>query len=481
LPENWWVVLLVVGEWCFRLLMVSIVLLRRNARSETSLTWITVILALPLIGTALFLTFGLTRLGRRRVRRYREIIARVEHPDNRVRHETASMRHDMSRSDRQLAQLAESLGASPAIGGNSLALMGETDDVIDRIIADVDAATDHCHLLFYIYLPDETGQRLARHLIDAAQRGVTCRLLVDGLGSRSFLRSRLRRKLRAGGVQVAEALPVNPVRLLLSRIDLRNHRKIVVVDGAVGYTGSQNIANADFAPKARYAPWVDAMVRIHGPAVRDLQILFVEDWFLDTNESLEHLLRVSPPIHPDGVPVQVYATGPTKSAEAMRTLVQASIQMAREELVLTTPYFVPDEALTSALCTAARRGTEVTLILPERNDSTLVALASRAYYGSLLEAGVRIRKFRNGLLHAKTLTIDRHIAIITSANIDRRSFDINFEAGVVVYDSDFASELRFLQSHYMEQSVPVRAKEWANRHFMNRVAENGAALLSPLL
>jgi len=480
-PENWWVILLVAGEWIFRLIMVCVVLLRANARSGSSLTWIAVILALPLIGGMLFLTFGLTRLGRRRIRRYRDIVARVEHRDNRPPPDLAAAPTTMNRDDRHLAQLAESLGAAAAVGGNLLHLMGETDDVIDRMIADIDAAQDHCHLLFYIYLADATGTRLAERLIAAAKRGVKCRLLVDGLGSRAFLRSRLRRQLQKGGVHVAEALPVSPLRLILARIDLRNHRKIVVVDGHIGYAGSQNIANADFAPKARYAPWVDAMVRIDGPAVRDLQVLFVEDWFLDTNEPLESLVRVRPTAHPDGVPVQVYATGPTKPAETMRTHVQAAIQMAREELVLTTPYFVPDEALVSAMATGARRGTRVTLIVPQRNDSRLVALASRAYYGPLLEAGVRIMEFRGGLLHAKTLTIDRHIAMVTSANIDRRSFDINFEAGIVVYDSDFASELRFLQSHYMEQSVPVSPRIYAARPALTRIKENGAAMVAPLL
>jgi cardiolipin synthase len=481
MDENERVLLLVVGEWILRLGTVALVLLRRNARSASSLTWIVVILALPLFGPLLFLAFGFTRLPRSRIRRYRELVARIEKPELKAAHQLAARAGQLSRDDRSLALLAESLGASPVVGGNAIELMGDTDVVIARMAADIDAAREHCHLLFYIYLDDDSGTRIADALIAAAARGVTCRLLVDAIGSRPFLRSALCRRLRAGGVRVAAALPVNPVRALFSRIDLRNHRKIMVIDRYIGYTGSQNIANADFAPKASYAPWVDAMVRISGPAVHDLQTLFVEDWFLDTHEALDALLGQLPPPHADGVAVQVFAAGPTRPADMMRMLVQAATQMARHELVLTTPYFVPDEALVAALATSARCGTRVTLIVPERNDSRLVALASRSYYGTLLEAGVRILEFRDGLLHAKTLTVDGHVAMMTSANIDRRSLDINFEAGIVVYDSDFARQLRDLQGRYMQSSNAVDARSWGRRPVITRLSENGAALLAPLL
>lgn len=377
--------------------------------------------------------------------------------------------------------MAESFGASPVLSGNQLLLMGDTDVVIQRMAEDIDEAREHCHLLVYIYLDDHSGRRIADALMRAARRGVTCRLLLDSLGSRSFLRSDTCRRLRAAGVHVVEAMPANLLRALFSRIDVRNHRKLMIVDGRIGYTGSQNIANADFAPKRRYAPWVDAMVRMEGPVVRELQTLFVEDWYLDTNESLAPLLAYTPPSRDHGSAVQVYATGPLLPPGATRTLLQAAMQMAREELVLTTPYFVPDESLVTSLATGARRGTVIRLIVPKRNDSLLVSLASRAYYTSLLEAGVEIVEFQNGLLHAKTLTIDRKLAIVTSANVDRRSFDLNFEAGIVVYDSDFASQLRFLQTSYIEQSIPVDPRRWSRRSLHTRLFENSAALLAPLL
>ena len=197
-----------------------------------------------------------------------------------------------------------SAAASDVVGGNQLELKADAEHFLKPLCADIAAATRHVHLLTYIYLTDKTGQTVADALIAAAKRGVTCRLLVDSLGSRDFLRSDLCRKLRDGGVQVVEALPARLVRILLSRIDLRNHRKIVVIDNRVGYVGSQNIADPSFAPKAKYAPWIDCMVRMEGPAVHDLQLLFLEDWYMDTEELEEGLLEEVPHVKPDGADVQ---------------------------------------------------------------------------------------------------------------------------------------------------------------------------------
>jgi cardiolipin synthase len=269
--------------------------------------------------------------------------------------------------------------------------------------------------------------------------------------------------------------------MLLARIDLRNHRKIVVIDGAIGYCGSTNIADAAFAIKPKFAPWVDASVRIHGPVAWDLQMLFVEDWFLGTEESLDEMLHYQPLAQPDGVPGQLIGTGPSSYNEALRQLIQSAFHMARQELIMTTPYFVPDEATLSALCTAARRGVQTILVLPARNDSPLVAAASRSQYAMLLDAGVEIHEFQRGLLHAKTMTIDRNLAMIGSANLDRRSFELNLEVSLMVYDQDFASQLRFLQRGYMDASRPVDRAAWNRRPWPTQLVQNAAGTLGPLL
>jgi cardiolipin synthase len=287
--------------------------------------------------------------------------------------------------------------------------------------------------------------------------------------------------LREGGVKVIGALPAHLLRAAFARIDLRNHRKIAVIDGVIGYTGSQNIADASFAPKPRFAPWVDCMLRIEGPVVWDLQTIFVCDWFLDSGEPLEDLLTKDTGDVDDGVTLQILPTGPAYDNEALEQLSLSAFHHAREELILTTPYFVPGESEVSSLCTAAKRGVRVALVLPARNDSLLVGAVSRSHYGQLVAAGVHVYEYQKGLLHSKTLTVDRNLAMVTTANFDQRSFDLNFEVTALVYDTDFASQLRFMQRSYIEDSVLVTADRIAGRSWLRRLLENAAGVFSPLL
>ncbi|MHC4947239.1 MAG: cardiolipin synthase [Planctomycetota bacterium] len=468
-------------EFGVRLTMVAVILLRRRTVPTARIAWIVVILAVPVLGIVGYLAVGDVRLGRRRVARHREITQRVEAAAERLARPGGSGYGAIPEVYRSLATLAESVGHNQVRAGNRLQLLSDTDLFVQSLVEDIDAARTDCHLSYYVFLDDHSGKRVAAALTRAAARGVACRLLVDAVGSRAFARSPARRRLEETGVRVVEALPANPVRMLFARMDIRNHRKLAIIDGTVGYAGSHNLADAEFAIKPKYAPWVDVTVRMQGPVVRDLQILFIEDWFLDTDESLESLLEREPEPVAGGVPAQFMGTGPNSFNEALRQLSQAAFHAAREELILTTPYYVPDEATASALHTAARRGVETRLIVPARNDSPLVAAASRGFYESLLDAGVRIHEYRPGLLHAKTFTLDRDLALITTANLDRRSFELNFEASLVVYDTDFASELRFLQRAYVADSTTVDGPRWRRRRWPARLWHNTAGMLSPLL
>ncbi len=395
--------------------IISVILVRGRGRASSRLTWIVVILAVPLLGFLLYLLVGEIRLGRRRTSRHRLIVDRVENAMLRHTSRASAAPAILPEAYRQLALLGETVGHNRAKSGNELELIGDTDQFIDALVRDIDVAELHCHLLFYIYLADGSGPRVADALMRAAARGVECRVLIDAVGSKSLARSNLRRAMERAGVRVVESLPARALRMLFARVDLRNHRKLVVIDGCIGYVGSQNVADADFAPKPRFAPWIDTMVRVAGPAVHDLQILFVEDWFLDTDESLEELLTIHPLPCCDGMPVQIMGTGPGPDGEAMRKLFHTAINLAREEVIVTTPYFVPDDATATAIRTAARRGVETLIVVPARNDSPLVAAASRGLYESLLAAGVTIYEFQGGLLHAKTLTLDRNVAMVGSA------------------------------------------------------------------
>jgi cardiolipin synthase len=476
----------VASEYLLRLVMVLVVLVRKASRPSVATGWIVLVLAQPVIGTILYFSIGETRFGRRRIRRHREILARIDTPAIHRHSDPTAYAPKLSEAARELPRLSDAVSHGIVCGGNRVDLFSRTEETIDAMIAAIDAAERHCHGLFYIWLDDATGRRMAEAFSRASARGVACRVLVDAVGSKGFLRSETCRAMRASGVRVVAGLPVNLVRMVLSRIDLRNHRKILVVDGTIGFTGSQNIADASFAPKAKYAPWVDCMIRLDGPAVRELQMIFVVDWLLDAPDlgsdlDVETVLAIEPAVHPDGVPAQVLATGPNYQGDAVTQIVQALVHTSRRELVLTTPYFLPDQATLTNLTVAARRGVDVTLVVPARNDNRLVGLASRSLFGPLLDAGVHIEEFHGGLLHAKTITVDGSIGVVMSANLDLRSYELNFECGVLVYDEAFTTRLRALQQSYRARSTPAPADRWRNRPLRVKLAQGAASVLSPLL
>jgi cardiolipin synthase len=474
-------ILLLVADLAARLTVAAIIILRSRGTPAVRMTWLVLLMAVPVVGVIAYLLFGEPRLGRHRVRRYLAAANTLRVSEPKYVAASPPVPADIPAEYRQIAHLAESVGGNIPQGGHALCLHGDTDLFIQALVEDLNNAKLHCHLLFYIFLTDHSSTRVAEALIAAAGRGVKCRLLVDGVGSRGFLRSELRQHLDHAGVRVVEALPANLARMVLARLDLRNHRKIVVIDGVVGYTGSQNIADAEFAIKSNFGPWVDATVRIEGPVVRDLQVLFVQDWHMDTHETLGDVLAVRPTPVSGGDTVQVIGTGPACYNEAMLQMTLVTMHTASDELIITTPYFVPDEATLAALYTCALRGVNVSLVVPARNDSPLVAAASRSYYAKLLDAGVTIHEYRAGLLHAKTITVDRRLAMITTANLDRRSFELNFEVSTMVYNSNFASQLRLMQKNYIDESDRVNATVWSHRGWPRKLVENGLGIFSPLL
>jgi cardiolipin synthase len=379
--------------------------------------------------------------------------------------------------------MGRSVNGFEPVGGNRAVLLPGSNEAIDALVADIDAARDHVHVAFYIWLPDTSGLKVADALKRAAGRGVACRAMADALGSRILLGSEHWRAMAEAGVRLATALPIGNVLLrpLRGRIDLRNHRKVVVIDDAVTYCGSQNCADPEFRIKARYAPWVDAMMRFEGPVARQNQYLFAGDWMAQVDEDLGDLLRRPLPPAGAGFPAQVIGTGPTVRASAMPEVFEALMYAARHELVVTTPYYVPDEGIQAALCASARRGVATAVIVPARNDSWVVAAASRSYYADLLAAGVQVFEYRGGLLHTKSVTLDGEVTLIGSANLDRRSFDLNFENNVLFYDPGLTAEVRRRQDAYLASSRPVTADEVAAWSTPRRLWNNAVAMLGPVL
>ncbi len=476
---SWWPAFLLVSDACLRMAIVVRIIMRGPRGADSSRAWILLIVFLPILGLGVWILMGESRLGRRRRERYGLIAAEVSRQLAHRGPQPENLADPVGYG--QTIALANAVGGTPPRSGNELELIANSDECIERMAADIGAASHSCHLLFYIFIEDEAGQRIGEALKASVQRGVSCRLLVDSVGSRRFLESRYARSLQEAGVKVIESLPANLMRMFFARIDLRNHRKLAVIDGCIGYTGSQNIATASFASKPKLGPWVDCMLRVMGPVVSDLEALFVQDWYLETEEAPEALMRCRPNPEGGGVPVQVLPTGPNNNNEALAQLALAAFHGATEELILTTPYFVPGEAEVMSLCTAAKRGVSVTLVVPARCDSRIVGAVTRSHFSRLLAAGIAVYEYQEGLLHAKTLTVDRKLALVTTANFDRRSFALNFEVSTLVYDSDFASRLRFLQREYVGSSTMVRESQLKQRRALLRFIDNAAGILSPIL
>lgn len=462
--------------------LVVRVLLRPHRQPTSRIAWILVILAVPVVGMLAYLLLGEVNLGRRRGERMRHLMSAVPVAASALGRDRPTA--EVPEAYRHLFRVGESISGLPVVGGNRALLMADSNAAVDAMIADIDAAVDHVHLLFYIWLPDNNGLRMAAALERAAARGVTCRALADDLGSRRMIRSIHWRRMADAGVRLARALPIGNLLLrpLVGRIDLRNHRKILVIDDHITYCGSQNCADPEFRIKAKYAPWVDIMARFEGPIARQNQILFASDWLAHVDDGLDALLRRPPPAALEaGFPAQAVGTGPTVRASAMPELFESLIHCARDELVISTPYYVPDEAMQGALCAAAYRGVRTTILFPARNDSRVVGAASRSYYPELLAAGVRVHEFEGGLLHAKTLTLDGAITLIGSANMDRRSFELNFENNILVHDPALTAAVRDRQASYIACSRPVTAETVATWGIGRRLLNNGVAMLGPIL
>jgi cardiolipin synthase len=279
-------------------------------------------------------------------------------------------------------------------------------------------------------------------------------------------------------------LPIgNPLlRPFHGRIDLRNHRKIVVIDDSITYCGSQNCADPEFLVKAKFAPWVDTVMRFEGPIARQNQFLFASDWMTYVDENLDHILSKPLPLPVvGGVPAQVVGTGPTVRCSAMLEMFETLLFAARREVFITTPYYVPDDSLQNALCTTAYRGVDTTIVFPARNDSWIVGSASRSYYADLLAAGVKIYEYEGGLLHTKSLTLDGEVTLIGSANLDRRSFELNYENNIVFHDQALTRVMRKRQQDYIAQSHPVTKKEVAVWPMSRRLWNNLIATFWPVL
>ena len=469
-------ILLIVAE----IAVLVRVLIRPHREPASRLAWIAVVIALPLVGVIAYLILGEIRISGRRREHGRDIDAALPRPTG----DESCLSSLGAGPHKAPFALARTVNSLDPTCGNQARLAADSNAAIDEIVADIDGARRHVHLCSYIWLSDNNGLKVKEACIRAARRGVSVRILADALGSWRLIGSSHWRELRDQGCNVRVALPVgNPIwTLIRGRVDLRNHRKLVVLDNRIAWCGSQNIADPEFRIKARFAPWVDIMTRWEGPVAQHNQYLFVSDWMAEGGEDISELLTEQTGSGPEGsILAQVIGTGPTASFDAMPSCFSELIHSAREELVITTPYFVPDEQLLFAITSAARRGVRTVMVFPRRCDSRIVAATSRSYYEDLIKAGVCVYEYRPGLLHSKTMIVDGAVGLIGSANLDRRSFELNFENNILFADKGFAALLRRRQDQYLADSDAITAETIARISLPRRIWQNLLAVMSPVL
>jgi len=477
--------LLIVAAHAAIVLVAAVVISARRTPSA-AIAWILAIALIPVVGMTWFLLVGAGRLPRPRREKQQEVNRLALGRDDAgwaVGH-----RDEWPEAFASAAQLNRELGALPMVGGNRAWLEGDYAETFRRMIADIDTAESVVHVEFYIFVLDDTTRPFIEALGRASARGVTVRVLSDHLSGFMYPhRKATIAAFRDAGIAWHAMLPLRPLRGQWQRADLRNHRKLLTVDGRVGWTGSLNLIDSTYLkPKniKRGLHWHELMVRLEGPVVRELDAVFVTDWYSETDELLpldDAPVALETPTASEMLDAQVVPSGPSFENDNNLKLFVYLLQNARQRISITSPYFVPDEATQLAIVTAASRGVEVELFVSEIGDQVLVYHAQRSYYQALLEAGVRIHLYRAPtVLHAKHFSIDDEIAVIGSSNMDIRSFSLNMEVSVLLHGRGFVDEVRAVEDGYRAASRELTLDEWVRRPLAARVGDSLARLTSSL-
>ena len=466
---------------------ISIRVIMNRPATGVALAWLVVVALIPYAGAAAYLIIGERRISPNRMARLGKLS-----DDFRVLAETTIMEGltdvDWPRHP-QMARDMNALGVNTArcltFTHNELELVSDTVEILRGIEADIDQAKTSVLMEFYIWHDGGAADRVVDALLRAVGRGVFCLVLVDALGGSAWWKGKQPARLREAGVKLQPALPVGLFRSFVGRTDLRLHRKIVVIDGAVAWTGSMNLVDPKyFKQEGGFGQWVDAMTRIQGHAVLPLAAVLLGDWVVETGADLRETGRLAGIQRPEkggNADVQVVPSGPGTEGNGLLKMMHAMINNARQQVVLTTPYLVPDESLLWAIRGAVGRGVNVKIVLPKVVDSFMTRHASNSYLDGLLHHGVEIYLYHAGLLHTKSIMVDGEVSMFGTVNLDMRSLWLNHEVSLFVYDRGFAAGLGQLQQSYITDSERLDAVHWSQRSIEIKFLENTLRLMSPLL
>ncbi len=472
-------------SYYFLVAAVSLRVTLKRRVPGVSLAWLLVIFIVPVLGVLLYLLLGEPYLGRRRKVLSKQLYRDLRHWFAALEQTNSQYRNHLGPHAHPIHQLCFKQLGIPSSLGNQLTLLTQPEPIFDQIAADLAQAQHSIQLEFYIWHAGGRTNQIAELLMEAAQRGVTVHLLLDAAGSRDFFRSGWPSTMRAAGVNVINALALTPLKLFLRRLDIRLHRKIVVIDNRIGYSGSMNMVDPRcFKQHAGVGHWIDVMLRLEGPCVPTLSAIHALDWQLEGGAPL--LSSVTPPIlpppsSPSTYAVQVIPSGTALPSNVIQQVLLLGIYHAKHRITLCAPYFVPSENLLEALITAAARGVRVELILPDKNDSLMVGWASRSFFAELLKAGVYIYRYQGGLLHTKAVLFDKEHCLLGSVNLDMRSLQLNSEMTLALDDPQLCRELTVLLDQYRDHSYALHYQQWQQRPLPAKLLEQFFYMFAPLL
>ena len=478
----WWIVAFGVAV-DITIRVIAIIVVPRNRRPTAATAWLLAIYFIPYIGVLLFLLIGNPRLPRAR-RKKQELINETIAEVTKDLH-LGTPRPGMPEWLRSLIGMNQRLGALPLSGDNGAHLISDYQASLDAMADAIRTAQQYVHVEFYILQSDAATDNFFRAMEETAARGVPVRVLLDHWANRWKPRYKQTiRRLDAMGADWHLMLPVQPLKGRTQRPDLRNHRKLLVVDSEVAFLGSQNVTDSTYnLPKniKRGLHWVDLMVRVDGPVVASVNAVFLSDWYSETDDVPESVDFVATHNGSGDLDCQIVPSGPGFEAENNLRLFLGLLYAAKRKIMIVSPYFVPDEALLLAVSTACDRGLQVELFVSEEGDQAVVYHAQRSYYEALLRAGVRIWMYRKPyILHTKSLTIDDDVAVIGSSNMDMRSFGLNLEISMLVRGEEFVQEVRAVEDRYRELSRELTLEEWLQQPLRSTVLDNLARLTSSL-
>ncbi|SBS71119.1 cardiolipin synthase [uncultured Microbacterium sp.] len=479
---TWWVFIVLAFDITVRIF--AIIIIPRNRRPTAAMAWLLAIFFIPVVGILLFLLIGNPRLPRKRRKMQQQINDYIRDTSGGL--DFGTLRPNAPEWFRALVRLNRNLGALPLAGDNGARLISDYQTSLDEMADAIREAEHYVHVEFYILQADAATDNFFRALEEVAARGVTVRVLLDHWANRNKPKYKeTRQRLDAMGAAWHVMLPVQPLRRRYQRPDLRNHRKLLVVDGRVAFMGSQNVTDSTYnLPKnlRRGLHWVDMMARLDGPVVASVNAVFLSDWYSETLETLTDEIDLFAVEAGSGeLDCQIIPSGPGFEFQNNLKLFMTLLFAAREKIIIVSPYFVPDEGLLLAIQTACQRGVDVELFVSEEGDQAMVYHAQRSYYEALLRSGVRIWMYKRPyILHSKSMSIDDEVAVIGSSNMDMRSFGLNLEVTMLSRGAEFVSQLRAVEDQYRSLSRELTLDEWMEQPLRSRVLDNLARLTSAL-